>query len=115
MKKCDDYLPESQEKGPQQPAGSALPEQTAQRNGQQGGAPKISLADPEHQHQPGLKGTEDKQQVRQDRKPGPQGPEKPIPQPQHSPQHQPRTAPLDGDHRNRHPKNRFQPPSRGSS
>ena len=115
MDNCDDCVPEAPEKWPQKPPCGHFPDHPSQDHGQQGGTPQISPADGKHQHQPGMKGAEDKQQVRQDRKPGPQGPEKPIPQPQNSSQHQPGAEPLDCDHRHRHPKNRFQPPSRGSS
>ena len=115
MDNCDDCVPESPEKRTQRPSDGHFPDQCSQDHGQQGGTPQISPADREHQHQPGLKGAEHEQQVRQPGKPGPQRPEKPIPHPQNSPQNQPGTEPLGGDHRYRHPKNRFQPPSRGSS
>ena len=107
--------PESEENRTYEQSCCAFPDNTAQKQRKKCTQTQISPADGEHIIKPHPAGTQKKQQIADCCMPGPQGTQKPIPQPQDCSQKESDGKAPGGDDRVRHPQNLRQPLKRGSS
>ena len=99
----------------QKPSDCDLPQDTAQKKGEECGQPQIAPADPEHIVKPNPDCPRQEQQIPQNGMPGTQRTQKSVPHTENSPQCKSHGKPLRGDDRFCHPNRCRQPPDRGSS
>ena len=108
-------MPESGEQGIDQPPGGAFPDDGPQQKAEKSPGPQVGFTDIEHEIQPGWEDGSHQKQIRGNGMAAAGGCQEAVPQAQHRPQQQADEKPPGGSDRFRHPKNRRQPPARGSS